>query len=164
MTGVGVGVGPSAGDEPAGSTPDLQALSDALTALRARDEQLAVTLSRLFTVLAAEAGRSTRFASALSRAVRVSDLAASQEPGKAKRPSNRRKPGPFDPFAAYAEGQEPGLRARLTVLSLEELRDIVAEHGMDTDRLAMKWKDPQRVVERIVERVMDRTWKGSAFR
>jgi hypothetical protein len=121
-------------------------------------------LARISTVVAAEAGRSSRFASALSRAVRVPDLAASEEPGKAKRPSNRRKPCPFDLFALYAEGQEHGLRARLAALGLEDLRDIVAEHGMDTDRLAMKWKDPQRVVERIVERVMERSWKGSAFR
>jgi hypothetical protein len=132
--------------------------SDGLTVtVRARDEQLAGALTRLFTVMAGEAGRSPRFANTLSRAVRVPALAASEEPGKVKRPSNRRKPGLFDPFAVYAEGQEPGLRSRLDVLSLEELRDIVAEHGMDTDRLAMKWKDPQRVVERIVERVMERS-------
>lgn len=163
MTGAGDGVGPSAGEVPAGFTSDLRALSDALCGVRTRDEQLAGNLSRLFTVVAAEAGRSSRFANALSRAVRAPDLAAS-EPGRPKRPSNRRKPGPFDPFAVYAEGQEAGLRARLSVLSLEELRDIVAEHGMDTDRLAMKWKDPQRVAERIIERVIDRSWKGSAFR
>lgn len=164
MTGVGAGVGPSAGQQPSGFTSDLQALSDALCDVRARDEQLAGTLSRLFTVVAAEAGRSSRFANALSRAVHMPNLAASQESSVPRRPSNRRKPGPFDPFAVYAEGQESELRARLAVLSLDELRDVVAEHGMDTDRLAMKWKDPQRVAERIIERVMDRSWKGSAFR
>jgi len=35
---------------------------------------------------------------------------------------------------------------------------------MDTDRLAMKWRDPSRVVNRIVERVIDRAAKGDAFR
>ncbi|MFG2683889.1 hypothetical protein ACGFYH_34245, partial [Streptomyces sp. NPDC048392] len=49
-------------------------------------------------------------------------------------------------------------------LTLEQLRDIIAEHGMDHDRLAMKWKDPQRVIDRIVERVESRTAKGAAFR
>ena len=146
-----VGVGSSAGEDREGITPDLQALLDAMDGVRARDQQLAGTLTRLFTVVAIEAGRSSRFANALSRAVREPDSAASEAPGKAKRPSNRREPGPFDPFAVYAQGQEPRLRASLEVLSLEELRDIVAEHGMVTDRLAMKWKDPQRVVERIVE-------------
>jgi hypothetical protein len=32
------------------------------------------------------------------------------------------------------------------------------------DRLALKWKDPQRVIDRIVERVESRTAKGAAFR
>jgi hypothetical protein len=44
------------------------------------------------------------------------------------------------------------------------LRDIVAEHGMDNDRLAMKWKDSARVIDRIVERVASRLAKGPAFR
>ena len=35
---------------------------------------------------------------------------------------------------------------------------------MDHDRLAMKWKDQERVIGRIVERVMARASKGSAFR
>ncbi|GAB3269394.1 hypothetical protein GCM10027449_03650 [Sinomonas notoginsengisoli] len=49
-------------------------------------------------------------------------------------------------------------------MDLEHLRDIVAEHGMDHDRLAMKWKDPNRVIERIVDKVAARATKGSAFR
>jgi hypothetical protein len=43
---------------------------------------------------------------------------------------------------------------------LEQLRDIVAEHGMDNERLAMKWKDPQRVIDRIVDRVASRAVRG----
>jgi hypothetical protein len=70
----------------------------------------------------------------------------------------------LDPFALYANGGEDGLRTRLEALDLEQLRDIIAEHGMDHDRLAMKWKDQARVVERIVERVGTRSAKGSAFR
>jgi hypothetical protein len=64
----------------------------------------------------------------------------------------------------YAEQGEATLRERLTELDLEQLRDIIAEHGMDTDRLAMKWRDRSRVVDRIVERVVDRAAKGDAFR
>lgn len=52
----------------------------------------------------------------------------------------------------------------MTTLSLDQLRDIIAEHGMDNDRLAMKWKDPARVIDRILERVSSRSEKGSAFR
>jgi hypothetical protein len=64
----------------------------------------------------------------------------------------------------FGEVGEDGLRARLGELSLDQLRDILAEHGMDNDRLAMRWKDPARVIDRIVERVAARLAKGSAFR
>jgi hypothetical protein len=70
----------------------------------------------------------------------------------------------LDPFGVYSQGSEEGLREQLMSLTLEQLRDIVAEHGMDNDRLAMKWKDQDRVIDRIVERVAARVAKGSAFR
>lgn len=70
----------------------------------------------------------------------------------------------IDPFAVFAETGETGLRSSLSELGLEQLRDIVSEHGMDHDRLALKWKDPGRVIDRIVERVESRTAKGAAFR
>jgi len=108
--------------------------------------------------VAAEAGRTPRFANALEAALRpAGELAAPKRTG-------RRAKGPFDPFAVYAETGEVGLRERLATLDLEALRDIVAEHGMDHDRLAMKWKDNGRVIDRIVEKVATRTAKGSAFR
>lgn len=81
-------------------------------------------------------------------------------PGRA----GRRNPGPLDPFSVYADGGEAGLRQVLTALNLEQLRDIVAEHGMDHDRLAMKWKAPDRVIKRIIERVEAVSSKGFAFR
>ena len=62
----------------------------------------------------------------------------------------------FDPFAVFAEGGSEGLRTRLDALDLEGLRDIVAEHGMDSDRLAMKWKARDRVIGRIIDRVRPR--------
>lgn len=125
---------------------------------------MAIRLSKVFAVIATEASRGPRFANALSKALREPQKRTSPGASKARRASNRRNPGPLDPFAIYAEGQESLLRERLIALDLEALRDIVAEHGMDNDRLAMKWKDPERVIDRIVDRVVDRSAKGSAFR
>jgi hypothetical protein len=69
----------------------------------------------------------------------------------------------IDPFEIYRN--DPGaLRARLGSLDLEQLRDIVAYHGMDARRLVMKWKTPERVVTHIVETVEARSRKGDAFR
>ena len=49
-------------------------------------------------------------------------------------------------------------------LDTEQLKDIVAEHGMDTAKLAMKWKSSERLIEFIVSTVEARADKGRAFR
>jgi len=75
----------------------------------------------------------------------------------------RRKPGRFDPMAVHRECA-PDLANRLGELSTEELKDIVAEHGMDRSKLAMKWKDKPRLIALIVSTVESRAQKGDAFR
>lgn len=79
------------------------------------------------------------------------------------RPKNRRTPAAFDPVAIAREG-ETALRDRLVTLSLDQLRDIVADYGMDPSKLVMKWKDPARVIDEIVEVSLQRASKGDAFR
>ncbi|WP_411116482.1 hypothetical protein [Streptomyces sp. 058-1L] len=138
--------------------------AEALLKLGASDPDLAGTLARVLSVVAAEAARTTRFARALSRALAPPEPHVASRSAERPRRSSRRAPGVIDPFAVFAEVSEVGLRSRLGELTLEQLRDIIAEHGMDHDRLAMKWKDSQRVIDRIVERVESRTAKGAAFR
>jgi hypothetical protein len=75
----------------------------------------------------------------------------------------RRARAVLDPPGVYSEGEEV-LRARLQELDLEQLRDIIAEYSMDPDRLAMKWKTPERLVQRILEVSRGRATKGDAFR
>ena len=72
----------------------------------------------------------------------------------------RRSPGVFDPFVVMKEGEE-ALRARLMQLDVEHLKDIVAEHAMDSTKLAMKWKTPERLVELIISTVRGRLAKGA---
>lgn len=142
---------------------DIEPLTTALQELaNSRDEVLAATLTRFFTAVASEASKGPRFANALARALHgpSNPLPSSTR----QRRANRRNPGPFDPFEVYADRKAAGLREALGSLELEQLRDIVAEHGMDNDRLAMKWKDPARVIDRIVDRVTTRVAKGSAFK
>ncbi|MFH8794391.1 hypothetical protein [Streptomyces sp. NPDC017941] len=150
----------------AGSPVQAQAAeaAEALLKLGASDPDLAGTLARVLGVVASEAARTTRFARSLSRALAPPEPHTASRPVERPRRSSRRASGVIDPFAVFAEAGEVGLRARLGELILEQLRDIIAEHGMDHDRLAMKWKDPQRVIDRIVERVESRTEKGAAFR
>lgn len=78
--------------------------------------------------------------------------------------TGRRAPATLDPFKILADSGEHILATRLAGLDLEELRDIVAQFGMDPRRLVMKWKDAQRVREHIVATTAQRSRKGDAFR
>ena len=144
-------------------TPDMdQALSDLGAALRglADDgrEELAGRLARFLTVVAKEAKTRRSFSQALLKALGDGGSEAPSSP----RP-HRRQPGPVDPFELYERG-ESELRLQLRELDTEQLKDIIAEHAMDRDKLAMKWKTPDRLIERIVETVKSRVAKGEAFR
>lgn len=88
-------------------------------------------------------------------------LSGRKTPGRS---GGRRAPGPFNPFDVYAETGRSGLVERLSGCTVEELKDIIAEHGMDRDRLAMKWKTAERLIGRVVETVEARASKGDAFR
>ncbi|EPX78861.1 hypothetical protein Salmuc_04444 [Salipiger mucosus DSM 16094] len=55
------------------------------------------------------------------------------------------------------------MRSKLEPLTLEQLKDIVAEYGMDPGKLVMKWKTADRVIDRIVEYSVARAKKGKAF-
>ena len=79
------------------------------------------------------------------------------------RKGGRRTPAVIDPIALAREGED-SLRRDLARLDIEQLRDVVAEHGMDPGKLVMKWKDRDRITERIVELAMARSTKGDAFR
>lgn len=151
--------------------------SAALRKLRdAGQGDLARRLDRLFAAFATQAVADNRFAEALTDALDDGPLAAAamlsrrtqsrpsgRSGGGARNVGGRRPAGPFDPYEAYAEGEET-LRRRLGDCDLEQLKDMVAEHGMDHDRLAMKWKTPERLVDRIIDTVSARAHKGEAFR
>jgi len=82
--------------------------------------------------------------------------------GAAKR-GNRRAASLVDPLTAIHSGQQH-LRNQLAPLDLEQLRDVVADYRMDPSKLAMKWKDRERVIDHIVATAVERGQKGDAFR
>ena len=75
----------------------------------------------------------------------------------------RRAPALVDPLALARQGEEV-LRTELSALGIEQLKDVVAQHGMDPGKLVMKWKDSARIIDRIVELSLARPSKGDAFR
>lgn len=130
-----------------------------------------VVLNRVFREIVAEAERNPAFGDKLREAliaalpVKVAvPKAAPTAAGAQTKKSRRRAPGPFDPFAVCRTEGVQALRARLTALTLDELKDIVSEHAMDGSRLALKWKAAERLIDMIVTTVVDRSSKGDAFR
>ena len=121
-------------------------------------------LARISRVILDEAKQNAAFASRLDEALGTSarhDIISA--PGAPRQARGRRSPAVLDPVSGYREGEE-ALRSRLRDLSREQLRDIVAEYGMDPDKLAMKWKSTDRLIDRIVEVARGRATKGDAFR
>ena len=80
-----------------------------------------------------------------------------------RRKGGRRTPAVLDPVELARQGEDV-LRSSLAALDLERLLDIVAQYGMDPGKLVMKWRKPDRVIDRIVEISLARATKGDAFR
>jgi len=79
------------------------------------------------------------------------------------RPSNRRDPAVFDPVSLISE-DEHLLVEKLQNLTDKQLKDIIADYGMDPSKLAMKWKNRERLINHIVDTTRRRAAKGDAFR
>lgn len=131
-------------------------------------------LSSFMREVIAEAERNPEFAHKLGDALNILKVTSPKENivelrrsavgGVApKRAANRRAEAVLDPVQVARTGEEH-LRHVLSPLNLTQLLDIVAEFGMDTGKLVMKWKDSERVIDRIVEISMARSQKGDAFR
>lgn len=125
------------------------------------------TLSALVSVIAEEADRNEAFKASLEIALSINNGAtherqASRNTGTKPR-RRRRTPAVLDPVELARQGKDV-LRAQLSVLSLDQLRDIVAQYGMDPGKLVMKWKDSNRIMDRVVELALARATKGDAFR
>jgi hypothetical protein len=119
-------------------------------------------VAALFEAILVEIRRNPEFAERLATALNGlgKDIEA-EVPKRGK--GGRRAPAVLDPVAVYQEG-DAILRQRLAALDLEQLRDIVAEYGMDPGKLVLKWKTKERVIDHIVDTASARAKKGEAFR
>jgi hypothetical protein len=123
-------------------------------------------LSVLVSAITEEAGKNETFRANIERAlgVHASTGVPQARAGEATtQRGGRRTPAVLDPVELARLG-ESTLRAQINMLTLDQLRDIVAQYGMDPGKLVMKWKDIDRVKDRIVELALARATKGDAFR
>lgn len=82
---------------------------------------------------------------------------------KKKRPSNRREAAILDPIAMISE-DEGLLIEKLQELTDVQLKNIIADYGMDPSKLAMKWKNRERLIDHIIGVARRRASKGDVFR
>lgn len=130
--------------------------------------QLRKVLNDLVRVIIDEAERSPEFKNKLLQVLCRDDTPTSKASALKSadlglRPKNRRMAAILDPVELAAAG-EGVLRSKLIGLTLDQLQDIVSEYGMDPGRLVVKWKTPERIIDRIVEMSVARAQKGNAFR
>lgn len=119
-------------------------------------------IKAFMSVIAEEADWNPEFAQKLAVALGL-DKVERETKQQTKKRGGRRTPAVLDPVALYSE-ESKELREKLGLLDIEQLRDIVAEYGMDPGKLAMKWKNEERVIDYIVEVASTRAKKGDAFR
>lgn len=140
--------------------------------------KLKTLLTQLVEIVSDEAERNNPFRRRLEEALnprqmdlpairedRLSEPRAREDKALADPPrkGGRRTPAILDPLGLARQGEDV-LRKELSVLDIEQLRDVVAQYGMDPGKLVMKWKDTARISDRIVELSIARSTKGDAFR
>ena len=114
--------------------------------------------------VADEAEQNAEFAQKLEAVLGLGQGRAKPKGTQRGRSRKRRAPAAFDPVAVLRMEGSPRLRSRLSGLDLEQLKDMVAQYGMDPGKLVMKWKTWDRIADRIVEMSANRAQKGDAFR
>lgn len=125
------------------------------------------TLNDLIRAVIDEAGRNPEFSKQLEEALGLvagtRRVSANSPPGQTPpRAAHRRAPAVLDPVELARQG-ESVLRTRLRELTVEQLKDVVADYGMDPGKLVLKWKTPERIIERIIEVSIGRAKKGEGF-
>ena len=123
-------------------------------------------LSALISAIIEETEKNVPFRANIEHALGISASLGMPQPragATTKQRRGRRTPAVLDPVEIARQGEDV-LRAKISMLTLDQLRDIVAQYGMDPSKLVMKWKDPERVMDQIVELALTRSIKGDAFR
>lgn len=127
------------------------------------DKELRKNLRDLIDVVIEQAEKDEEFAKKLSDVFSGSVKKNDKKESDSKRGANRRDAAVLDPIKLMEEGDNL-LREKLEALTEKQLKDIIADFGMDPSKLAMKWKDKERLIRHIMDTSERRATKGDAFR
>lgn len=117
-------------------------------------------IKRLLTVICEEIRVNPEFSARIGRAMGCEPV--TNEVGN-KRKGGRRTRAIIDPVL-LASKDDKSLRQQLEVLTVEQLKDILAEYGMDPSKKYMKLKTKPKIIDRIIEVSTSRVEKGDSFR
>ena len=120
-------------------------------------------IKEFFNIIVDEAEKNDEFAKSLYNIFENNEEkikpAISKEP---KRSPKRRDKAVLDPIKLSEDNKLT--KDILAELTEKELKDIIADYGMDSTKLAMKLKDKDRLIQLILESASRRATKGNAFR
>jgi hypothetical protein len=119
-------------------------------------KEIAALWSKISKVIADEISTNAEFAQKINNVWDGEDVA-----DKPKR-KNRCSPAKIDPFVFLEQGEDK-LLEELGKLSVDELKDVISANGMDTAKLAMKWKDRDRLEKHILDATKRKSSRGEAF-
>lgn len=85
------------------------------------------------------------------------------EGNKVVKVKRSRQPAIINPLEVIINGENL-LANKLEQLDIDQLKDIISEYGMDPSKLALKWKNKERLIKHIIEVASTRVNKGNAFR
>lgn len=118
-----------------------------------------IALARL---VSDEADKNAPFRKSLEEIMSPKDTKNVMHKNATKPMRRRRNPAKLDPVQMIKDNVD--IKENLSNLSIEELKDVVAEFGMDPSKLVMKWKDEARIIDHIVDTSRSRAAKGQAFK
>jgi len=79
-----------------------------------------------------------------------------------KKQKSKRNPSLINPYELIKQGEDI-LKTNLAPMDIEQLKDVILEHNMDSAKLAMKWKDKDRLISLIIDMANRRIAKGNVF-
>ena len=132
------------------------------------NQVVASALSRLTAIVIEESARNSDFASKIQFVFAepgscISEDDTSNETSNIQRRRNRRDPAVLNPFDMIPN-DETKLVECLRSLTEKELKDIIAQFGLDPTNRSMQWRKKERLIQSILEATRRKTAKGNAFR
>ena len=113
-------------------------------------------LKKLLGVVIEEMNSNSNFKAKIEAAL------STKENAIGKKSHSKRNPSTINPYEQIRQGKDV-LSISLNSLSVEQLKDVILEHNMDNAKLAMKWKNKERLIALIIDLAERRTTKGEVF-